>query len=1133
MKRIRMAFMAASFMAALTAAAQPISTPWQCGFEDAAENSNWRLNVGTDGVNCTDQWFIGTSTFSEGRSSLYITDDNGINPYFGREPNVVVASRTFSVQSSEGYEVSFDWKNKAETGGGMYVCLTRASSANQPESDATSAVLPSWFTSAQQRVTLQDGTTTYCMAQSQEWTTASFKIPSIIAGQDYILSFVWVNANKDSIFDPVGACVDNIQIVTSRCDKPTGLNMEQISCDSVMLQWTGAGPTAEYAVEYRAYGEDKWIRREGIETEQYLITGMKEGTYDFRVQTVCSDGSQSSWASLYSQLVFCKENHCINFVDLTDPNITCYTGYADDEWSFVPNRMDDGPDAITSRHTVYWTQNQYDPRTEYRLKTIPDGELASVRLGNWNTHGEAERIEIKYHVDCTSASILILKYAIVLEDPSHEEEDQPYFSLKLLDPAGTELNPTCGSTDFYADTSRAGWYTNLSVENQYITSTRPIYVCWKDWTSMGIDLTPYDGMDIVIRLETRDCTLNAHYGYAYFTLSCASGDIENVGCGANPLTKIKAPDGFDYRWYASDDPTKTLSEEQTYDVPSSNKRLYYVDCMFKENHDCKFTLQTTVSPRDPFADFTWTWEPGGCKNRVRLINKSQVVSQDDEGNTVYTGEECDEVEWDFGGEIRKENDPVVDMPAEGGKLTFSMTSYIAERECWDDTTCTIDVPTILPDNGPIDSTVCYGELVQFGDILINTKGIEPYTEYEHTEANFAGCDSTSVLRLTVLPEIEPTYIDTVICYGETLMVGDVPLSESAEGQEVHLENADGCDSVVIVNLTVADEVTFTVTHTDETDAAKSGSISISDAPEGYTYTVNGETGAPLTGLTGGEYVIVVIDSNGCASEPDTVRIERDCLEVDIESTDTLAACSGEESLTLAYTVNKGIATTYAIEYGDRAKAAGFADAEDSLAGDGIKITLPDSCRPDYYDAEIVLHDVVCGEQRIPISFTVYYPADIIRQKWDNVLAVQNSDYNGGYDFTAFQWYKDGAPIGGESGSYLYLGEGNSLDTGGTYQVMLTRADDGVAVLTCPLIPEERTELTAYPTITVTQAGSLLPIAEVKGSVAVKVWSAAGVMYVNGTVDEYNAFVQMPKVPGVYVMQIEKDGVCETHKIVLR
>ena len=49
---------------------------------------------------------------------------------------------------------------------------------------------------------------------------------------------------------------------------------------------------------------------------------------------------------------------------------------------------------------------------------------------------------------------------------------------------------------------------------------------------------------------------------------------------------------------------------------------------------------------------------------------------------------------------------------------------------------------------------------------------------------------------------------------------------------------------------------------------------------------------------------------------------------------------------------------------------------------------------------------------IDVMIDVYYPDSVIAQRWNDVLAVRNDAYNGGYEFIAYQWYKNNEPIDG-------------------------------------------------------------------------------------------------------------------------
>src|SRR5690606_27026111 len=75
-------------------------------------------------------------------------------------------------------------------------------------------------------------------------------------------------------------------------------------------------------------------------------------------------------------------------------------------------------------------------------------------------------------------------------------------------------------------------------------------------------------------------------------------------------------------------------------------------------------------------------------------------------------------------------------------------------------------------------------------------------------------------------------------------------------------------------------------------------------------------------------------------------------------------------------------------------------------------------------------------------------SDIVIQKFDNVLLVNNNPQNnGGYQFTAYQWYKDGILVG--TGQYFSEGDNpaDTLDPDAEYMVKVTTAQ-GEVLQTC-------------------------------------------------------------------------------------
>src|ERR1044072_5899797 len=89
----------------------------------------------------------------------------------------------------------------------------------------------------------------------------------------------------------------------------------------------------------------------------------------------------------------------------------------------------------TGRHTLYpkGAATDVDPYGLFPINP-PDGSGFAVKLGNNINGGEAERITYQFTVPAhaTDASINY-RYAVVFQDPGHEQNEQPRFIARMLD----------------------------------------------------------------------------------------------------------------------------------------------------------------------------------------------------------------------------------------------------------------------------------------------------------------------------------------------------------------------------------------------------------------------------------------------------------------------------------------------------------------------------------------------------------------------------------------------------------------------------------------------------------------------------------------------------------------------------
>ena len=971
-----------------------ITLPYSCGFEDSLEVLNWKLNVGANGSKCRDQWMIGNTDNHEGYNSLYISCDSGYTTNYGAEPNMTIAYRTIEIPSSfdptkrsYSVDISFDYKCTGKDRVAMlkfwFLPLSILGDESVLKSSHRSNDLPFELTHIPSDATFWG---------EQDWVSWSmvdnnYRSHSLLPDTKYCLLFIWQNSNVDTAQNhPQAAVIDNIQITLSDCWKPNNIKTKT-ACDTLWVEWEGSNERYEF--EYRPSGNGKW--RGNIQTAEknIMIPNIAEGAYDIRVRGLCRDTrtdgwNMSAWVTMNSVICFCPERHCINYVTLDRPGVSCLVGKASDPtlggFSLRPTTLgnygagplDYGESAMRSRHTVNWKRGVYDPRTGNVLSTIPDGSLASVRLGNWDIDAQAECIVYEHYVDTAEAYIILMKYAVVLENPGHGPKADPYFKLELLDEYDRPIDRKCGEFEFTPEGAGMKWH----VHENFV---------WKEWTAIGMNLSDYHGQTIKIRLITQDCTHTAHAGYAYFTLDCVNAVIKSTSCGETVEMEMMAPDGFRYFWSREENRDSVISNERKFSVPANDTATYYCDVEYIDVEGCGFTLSTAVFPRFPHAEFDWEWIPENCENKIFLRNKSCVHTRIDSVD-VPTDEMCETAQWIINdGEYETATTDVsYVVPNEGDTLSIVLISGISDDACQDVDTMVIVVPPIYSHRDTLNETYCEGSVRQFDKKTIATSGV--YTEHLY---NCWGCDSITTLNLNFKSRPDDVYISDTICANEDYFFNGEKITKSDRYRTI-LKSDYGCDSVVFLDILVEEPID---------------------------------------------------------------------IDVDDDEINNLFFCSDESSFEINYNLVEGSREPklYSVLFDDLAHQCGFID-EHSVAVDSenktFSIKLPENCRPNIYTATILFEDesLICTEDTIGLSFEVHYSSSILDPKFGNLIAIYDSENNGGYTFVSYQWYKNGEPLEGETESFLYLGDGEFFNSEDCYYLMLTRADDGVVLPTCEVCP---------------------------------------------------------------------------------
>lgn len=995
---------------------------YACDFEDPTENAQWNLLVGDQAASIPNKWVINTAANNGGSHALYVSPDGGQTASYTGSPCVILASRTiFLGRTGVDYTLSFDWLANGYRDGGidrLYVAWVPLEDyygdpvniASVPNSVLGSELrsycleLNPIGVTEDERLSLRNKST---------WQSCQTTISAGRTGKAYRLVFIWVNGTV--VGDP-GACIDNISILDGRaCAAPTDLRITTSGTDTLRLTWEG--DANQYEVGCYSYEKDTWqIYATG--DNDFIFTNVPEGFCDFYVRTICWDTiNQMEYYSgkiMDNRFIYYPDNHCIDYITMSDDN--CYistikTNYVTDDYGYRREMVDNGSEDITSRHTHHYSKTETDPRTRGKLKTVPEGEIASVRLGNWDSGGESERVEFKFTVDSTMP-ILILKYAVVLESPGHDASksptdnnlQDPRFTLDILGISASDAR--CASADFTSSWVSDGWTRDTL--DAITSGSRNMNVVWKDWTTVGVNLSDYMGETLTVQLTTYDCSMSAHFGYAYFTLGCDKAELDGESCDGSTMTEFRAPSGFDYKWYLATDPEKTLlSTAQTYVLTDSmDTREYAVDVIFKEDPSCYFTLRASSKPHYPVADFDYEIRQRDCRNYIYFTNYSRMeqVERYTNGRPNDTiSLEADAIVWDLGEYNYLMRNPEqyrlgeLEFPQQGDTFQVSVRAIV--NNCDSICTKTIYLPAVGTDREERDVTACYGY---------------PYT--------FLGTnpDGTEFIGGTYYES--GTYNDTLI-------------------------SSVGCDSIITTHLFMTDTL-FSVLDT----------IILSDDALLFNDTLRNQTGT---------YVHATKSVLGCDSIATLHLYVHEALVVEMAEQDNV--CADAPTWTVPFTVRRGRTNAYSIRW----ESDTFDDVDALPIPDvaALEVDLPTTIFPDRYAATIIFHDslhtyypATIADDTLHLTLQVLYPDTVLTQRWNDLLAVRNHEYNGGFDFIDYRWYKNGQPLEGEHNSYLYIPDG--LDFTAEYSVLLTRPGDSLALASCAFTPQpvSATDVPDIPTL---------------------------------------------------------------------
>ena len=234
-------------------------------------------------------------------------------------------------------------------------------------------------------------------------------------------------------------------------------------------------------------------------------------------------------------------------------------------------------------------------------------------------------------------------------------------------------------------------------------------------------------------------------------------------------------------------------------------------------------------------------------------------------------------------------------------------------------------------------------------------------------------------------------------------------------------------------------------------------------------------------------------------------------------------CAGEGALEIAIQ-HTGYLTDARLSFSEDAIRAGFENGTYPIEDDIV--TIPYNVKAGIFSVGIDLffHSRLKHSGNEP--FTLLFPSTVLEQGWMDAIFVLTHDYNGGYDFTDFQWYKKGQKLVGETGPYLY----QPLEVGAEYSALLTEKS-GLQLMTCPLIITEHTDISLYPTIVTRKQMICVSVTQ---NAHLTMYSLMGEKVSTYSLVHGDTQISAPSTQGIYLVEVVlESGQRKVIKIMVR
>jgi hypothetical protein len=278
----------------------------------------------------------------------------------------------------------------------------------------------------------------------------------------------------------------------------------------------------------------------------------------------------------------------------------------------------------------------------------------------------------------------------------------------------------------------------------------------------------------------------------------------------------------------------------------------------------------------------------------------------------------------------------------------------------------------------------------------------------------------------------------------------------------------------------------------------------------------------------GIYLDTLADAASGDCEIHTLRL-RTVASTIISNAQVDDACADDTTYQIKYQYTGPAPVSYSLYYDKNARMMGFKDVHDAPFTGYVYDTIPyfannSYIRPDWYNVRVEFNNGTCApsQSAYELSFMVKYPSWILEQNWNDVVAVLNTEHNGGYSFSRFDWYANDRLFSENDKSYIYTPQ--YLHTGDAIYADLTRTGDDYSICTCPIYIVDMSNDLIYDEPILVQVASVQRTIKLTAmsNVSFALYSIFGQLIVQNQLDENQSTNILVPETGIYLLKIRSE-----------